>query len=79
MKRFKPWQIVVLFLLLVFCVGGIFDVFLHDIWAYEPAIYKFIYGGVFSLWDAVLGLALGAYIAWKHHKKVSSAIKKPFS
>jgi hypothetical protein len=53
----------------VFIVGGIWDIFLHDIWIGSHPIYKFIYGGLLSSWDAIIGLFLGAYIGWTYYKK----------
>jgi len=69
MSKYRPYQIGGIFLIIVFIAGGVWDIFLHDIWAYSHPFYKFIYGGLFSLWDALLGLFIGAYIGWRHYKK----------
>lgn len=69
MSKYRPYQIAIVFIIIVFVVGGIWDVLLHDLWAYDHPIYKFIYGGLLSSWDAIIGLFLGAYLGWTYYKK----------
>ena len=69
MGKYQAFKIGGFFLLIIFVISGMWSVFFYDEFAFANPIFKFVYGGLFSIWDTILALFLGAYLGYSYFKK----------